>query len=218
MIELPLRRHTPFYIAAGVGVVVFAAGSWLAPAIAVEAAADLFFGTYLVLTLVGVAHMSADYLRGHAASADEPTWIILAVTLGAIVLAVSSLFLVLNAKSAPPTAELVLALASVPLGWLTIHMMAALHYAHIYWRPQDDPRHGKSATPRGGLDFPDETKPDAYDFLYYAYVIGMTAQTSDVGLTTGQMRRITLLHSIVSFFFNTVIVAAAVNAAVSLGH
>jgi uncharacterized membrane protein len=45
----------------------------------------------------------------------------------------------------------------------------------------------------------------------------MTAQTADTGITTTQMRRIVLVHSIVSFFFNTVIVAAAVNLAVSLG-
>lgn len=58
--------------------------------------------------------------------------------------------------------------------------------------------------------------PGGYDFLYFAFVVGMTAQTSDVAVTTTAMRRVTLLHSIVSFFFNTVLVAAAVNAAVQL--
>ncbi|HCH72874.1 MAG TPA: DUF1345 domain-containing protein, partial [Ochrobactrum sp.] len=56
-----------------------------------------------------------------------------------------------------------------------------------------------------------------WDFAYFAYVIGMTAQTSDTSVTTPAMRRITLLHSIVSFFFNTVLVAASVNVAVALG-
>jgi uncharacterized membrane protein len=67
------------------------------------------------------------------------------------------------------------------------------------------------------LDFPETERPQGWVFLYFATVIGMTAQTADTGITTTQMRRIVLLHSIVAFFFNTVIVAAAVNLAVSLG-
>ncbi|WP_429937839.1 DUF1345 domain-containing protein, partial [Brucella melitensis] len=70
---------------------------------------------------------------------------------------------------------------------------------------------------RGGFDFPGTPEPSGWDFAYYAYVIGMTAQTSDTNVTTPAMRRTTLLHSIVSFFFNTVLVAAAVNVVVALG-
>jgi uncharacterized membrane protein len=68
----------------------------------------------------------------------------------------------------------------------------------------------------GGLDFPGDDEPSGHDFLYYALVIGMTAQTADVNITRTSMRKLTLLHAVVSFFFNTVLVAAAVNVAVSL--
>ncbi|MGE8585658.1 MAG: DUF1345 domain-containing protein, partial [Agrobacterium tumefaciens] len=91
--------------------------------------------------------------------------------------------------------------------------MTALHYAHLYWRPETVDGKRKH---RGGMDFPATKEPCGYDFLYFAVVIGMTAQTSDVAVTTTPMRKVTLLHSIVSFFFNTVLVAAAVNAAVAL--
>lgn len=70
----------------------------------------------------------------------------------------------------------------------------------------------------GGLDFPGTPEPRGSDFVYFAFVIGMTAQTSDVQITTQRMRSINIVHAIVSFFFNTVLVAAAVNAAVALGN
>ena len=89
--------------------------------------------------------------------------------------------------------------------------MAAMHYAHAFWSTQS------SGNTRGhGLDFPGTSEPGGYDFLYFSFVIGMTAQTSDVAITSTSMRKINLLHAVVSFFFNTVLVAAAVNGAVSL--
>ena len=104
------------------------------------------------------------------------------------------------------------------LGWLTIHTMAALHYAHLYWRPGPDTAPGQRRRSRGAdLIFRATTKPGGYDFLYFSLVIGMTAQTSDVAITKTQIRKLNMLHAVVSFFFNTVLVAAAVNVAVSLG-
>ncbi len=75
----------------------------------------------------------------------------------------------------------------------------------------------KKKMPVGGLEFPGGKRPEGSDFLYFSTVIGMTAQTADTGITTAHMRRVVLVHSILSFFFNTVIVAAAVNLAVTLG-
>ena len=60
--------------------------------------------------------------------------------------------------------------------------------------------------------------PDALSFLYFSFVVAMTAQVSDVTVTSNAMRRLVLLHGIVSFFFNTVIIAVAVNIVVSLSH
>jgi uncharacterized membrane protein len=131
-----------------------------------------------------------------------------------------SLFQLITSKDSAGALALTFALASVPLGWFTIHAMTALHYAHIYW--MDDPEtvsesKSKKKIPVGGLDFPGTAQPQGWDFLYFATVIGMTAQTADTAITTTQMRHVVLKHSVVSFFFNTVIVAAAVNLAVSLG-
>jgi uncharacterized membrane protein len=214
------RRHNPFYIAAVAGLAALALALAFTPRIAYVVAANAFFMVYLALMTFRIPILTADYLRRNAAKSDEPVWIIFMVTFGAVIVAVGSLFVLLNSAGNPQTLDLALALAAVPLGWLTIHMMAAIHYAHLYWQPDETAAGTKDKTRKhvGGLDFPGEKEPGGIEFLYFSYVIGMTAQTSDTGITSTDMRRINLLHAIVSFFFNTVLVAAAVNVAVSLGQ
>ncbi len=214
------KRHNPFYLAAAAGVLELVFSLVFVPRIAYVAAANAFFVVYLVLSIVKVQKLTPDYLRRNAAKSDEPVWIIFAVTLGTVVVAVSSLFVLINSGEDPHPLDLSLALAAVPLGWLTVHMMAAIHYAHLYWQP-DETAEGAKQAPRkhvGGLDFPGDNEPGGYDFLYFSYVIGMTAQTSDTAITSTEMRKINLVHAIVSYVFNTVLVAAAVNVIVSLGQ
>lgn len=203
-------RHMPFYVGIGAAALGLAGALWLKPDFAVAVAAIAFFLCYLLLTAWRLPHLTAAYLEHYATDTDEPVAIIFAVTFAAAAVATGSLFVVLN-RPAATGLEFVLAFASVALGWLTIHTMAALHYAHIYWRPG-----GAKMRKDRGLAFPGDTQPGVYDFLYFAFVIGMTAQTSDVAITSTAMRRVNLLHAVVSFFFNTVLVAAAVNAAVAL--
>ena len=206
-------RHRPFLVAFSLSAVSLLAAIVLTPSLAIEIAAIVFFFTYLVCIGLRLPRLTAAHLKAHADSDDAPALIIIAVTLAAVAVSVISLFLALKDAADETPVTLSLAFASVVLGWLTIHTMAAMHYAHLYWRPETAA--GKRQ-PRGGMEFPSRDQPNGYDFLYFAIVIGMTAQTSDVAVTTTAMRKVTLLHSIVSFFFNTVLVAAAVNAAVSL--
>jgi uncharacterized membrane protein len=220
----PLRRYAPFYTALACGLATLAFAWWFWPALAIQGSANVFFAVYLVLELMKFPRLSPSFLKRHAASTDEPAWIIVAVTFGAVVVAVGSLFVLINKGGKPNALELVLSLTSVALGWFSIHTMTALHYAHLYWRPGDRRREMASGhehkdsvcAEHGGLDFPGDDEPRGHDFLYYALVIGMTAQTADVNITRTSMRKLTLLHAVVSFFFNTVLVAAAVNVAVSL--
>lgn len=212
-------RHNSFYIAAIIGIVALAIGLIFLSRVAYVVAIDLFFLVYLLLTGAKMLKATPDLLRGNIASADEPVWIIFAVTFGAVVVAVGSLFVLINSAHRFYPLDLSLTLAAVPLGWLSIHMMAAVHYAHLYWQPGDaQGPDGKTHQNAGGLAFQGGREPGGIEFLYFAYVIGMAAETSDTAITSTQMRRTNLLHGIVSFFFNTVLVAAAVNVAVSLGQ
>lgn len=212
-------RHNLFLVAALLGFVVFAAATALRLQQAVTLGADAFFLAYSVLVLLKMPGLTPQQLHAHARSEDLPVMLIFAVTLLIVGVAATALFTLINAPHGPSRLQLVLALLSLPLGWFTIHAMAALHYAHLYWvRDDQADEAGKGLRPAGGLDFPGKALPNGFDFLYFAATVGMTAQTADVGITASKLRRAVLLHAIVSFFFNTVIVAAAVNLAVSLGN
>lgn len=217
----PLHRRRAFYIAAGAGVASLLLAFWLARDLAVVIGANMFFITYLTLSLIGFPKLTPEYLKKNADSADEPVSIIFLVTLATVAVAIVSLFILINRQGSFHPLAFSLTLAAVPLGWFTIHTMAALHYAHLYWQPETTaeeeaaPHRGNA---RQGLEFPGTKSPTGLDFLYFSYTVGATAQTSDVEVTNTAMRMVCVFHSVISFFFNTVLVAAAVNAAVSLGN
>lgn len=97
--------------------------------------------------------------------------------------------------------------------WCVTHTVFGLRYAHAFYGDPDGP-HGKDHA--GGLDFPGEKTPNYLDFAYFSFVIGMTFQVSDVQVTSREMRQLVLLHGMISFAFNTVILALAINTVSSL--
>lgn len=207
-----LARHYPFFLAA-VGMIAAAliSSAWVDRGLATILAANVFFSIYLIFTIFKIEKLNQHYLKSHPGSADAPVLVIFMITLATVAIAFASLFEVINASQGPSGWRLVFALLAIPLGWSTIHLMAAIHYAHLYWEPR-----GKEARPSRGLEFPGPDAPDGWDFVYFAFVIGMTAQTSDVAISGRHIRRFNLVHAVATFFFNTVLVAAAVNVAVSL--
>ena len=201
-------RHGRFLIAFALGVATgIAAWSLSVTAdFALLAAADVFFLTYLTLTARILGRSNPEELRRHAEADDEGVALILLLAVLAVVVSVTAIFLVMTADASSLSARLI-ALVSLPLGWATIHTLAAFHYAHLHYR-------GKPP----GLIFPGKNDPDAVDFLYASFTIGMTAQVSDVEVATRQMRRAVLVHGVASFFYNTCILALAVNAALTAGQ
>ena len=105
----------------------------------------------------------------------------------------------------PLPEHIALAGLTVFLSWSFMQTMFALHYAHEYYMEKD-------GTLAEGLEFPGQNhQPDYWDFVYYAFVIGTSTATADVNIVSSVMRRITTLHCVVAFFFNTTILALTVN-------
>jgi len=109
--------------------------------------------------------------------------------------------------------QICLSLFAILCSWLLTHTMFALHYARAYYNEVDEINPEAYA---GGLEFPSEEPPDYFDFLYFAFTISMTSQTSDVSITSRSLRRLVLGHELVSFFFYSVIIATTVNTVASL--
>ena len=174
---------------------------------------------YLVIVGRMMASATAQTIREKATALDEGR---LAILAGGVVAAISStgaifaeLGIAKEAHGLERAGHVGLAIVTILLSWFFLHFLFALHYAHEYFF-ESDIDHDGVPDPRGGLHFPETEEPRYIDFLYYAYTIGVAAQTADVETTSRGMRVFTLTHSIVAFFFNTAILALAINIAASL--
>jgi uncharacterized membrane protein len=107
----------------------------------------------------------------------------------------------------------VLGLAAVFLGWFLIHTLFTFRYAHLYYYDDD----GDNEADRG-LTFPGTQMPNDYDFAYFSFVVGMTFQVSDVQITDSGVRRVVLLHGLISFAYNSTILALVINLVSGLIH
>ncbi|MCE6991049.1 DUF1345 domain-containing protein [Dyadobacter sp. CY323] len=115
-----------------------------------------------------------------------------------------------SVSQADLTGHILLSLASVICSWWLVHTIFTLRYAHLFYSDVAKGQVHKSQKP-GGMEFPDEDQPDYLDFTYFSFVLGMTFQVSDVQITSKRIRRLALVHGILSFAFNTVIVALSIN-------
>jgi len=118
-------------------------------------------------------------------------------------------FVMQKSESVTPTsllARIVVTGVTIFVSWIFVHATFAIRYAHYFY---GDP--GAKGRHRGGLVFPGTEHPDLWDFVYYSFVVGMTCQVSDVQVTSGAMRKLTLAHGVFAFFFNAGVLALAVN-------
>jgi uncharacterized membrane protein len=208
---LHLKHHPRFYSAAVLGVLVWLGTAQLAPFMRILLAGDAFFLAHLLAMAVLLSRSSSATYRRRAEQEDDGLPLIALITIAAVTLSLGSIFALLNHEQRITPGHYVLALASVPLGWLMLHTVWSFHYAHVFHSPRS-----KGTGTDADLLFPGGKEPEPWDFLYYSFVVGMTAQVSDVAILTPRMRLLTLIHAVVSFFFNTFILAIVVNAAVTL--
>ena len=206
-----LHHHIRFYGAVLAGLAAALGAHLLGFRAPLLLGGDVFFLVFLALSLI-LARETAEIFAQRADSADEGIAVVVLVTIAAMAFFSIAVFEALNAKRAADTPALILAGLGAPLSWLVLHTVMAFHYANLHYF--DDPQ--SPIDDRGDLDFPACGAPGPWDFLYFSFVVGMTCQVSDVVVRTTRMRRAVLGHGVVSFFFNTVFIAMAVNAGVAM--
>jgi len=149
-------------------------------------------------------------VRRTARLQDAGRTTIFILALAAVLGSIAAVVLLLSASRHLPGDEFVwpvgCAILAVSLSWVEMHTIFALRYAHIYYGARDE---GNGQ--HGGLVFPGDREPDYMDFAYFSFVIGMTSQVSDVQISSRRLRRLALIHGILSFAFNTMILALTIN-------
>jgi uncharacterized membrane protein len=206
-----LRSRPRLFSSAGLGIVVTLV---LAPSISWPLATRLLVGwdvavtAYLILVFEMMARSEVRDIRERAAAEDEGQIPILVLTVAASLASLGAILAELASGNGRRPSQLTLVCVTILLSWAFIHMMFALHYAHEFY--------GDSAGPGGGMAFPGgDEAPDYWDFVYFSFVIGMTSQVSDVGITSKQVRRTVTAHGVISFAFNVALLALTVNIAAS---
>lgn len=169
---------------------------------------DTFSLCLIILTWITFKITTPTEIRKLAGVEDSSRVVIFIMVLISTFASFLAVLLLLISKDKSTEAlDITIAIGAMVFSWFLVHTIFAMRYAHIYYGDHKT----KSDTHAGGLDFPEENKPDYLDFAYFSFVVGMTFQVSDVDITSKRLRKLALLHSIVSFGFNTFIVALTIN-------
>lgn len=158
----------------------------------------------LSLTWKFIAFSSAAEARHRAVSEDPGRrfiWIVLALL--SVLSFFAAAFVLRDARRFAPQQEGLLilgCLAAVTFSWFLSHTFFTLRYARLYYGQKE-----------GGLNFPGGEAPDELDFAYFSFTLGMTFQVSDIAITGREIRRLVLIHSLLSFAFNSVLIALTLN-------
>ena len=170
---------------------------------------------YLAFALRIMTTCDSAKIKQRAALQDDSATVILVLILLAVGASMAAIAgLLSEAKTASESAKIIdvaTAAATIFISWSVMQVMFALHYAHEHYAPEN-----LANDKAGGLEFPKDDKPDYWDFLYFSTSIGAASQTSDVSIASKGLRHLVTLHAIVAFFFNTMVLALAINTAASM--
>jgi uncharacterized membrane protein len=171
---------------------------------AVMAGFDLAAIAFMI-SVAPLIDADAASMRRKAAANDANRELMLLLTAIVSLVILVAVGVAISQHGGPNGAMIALLLATLLIAWLFSNLVYAMHYAHNFYLPD------KSGKDRGGLDFPEEDEPGYWDFLYFAFTLGMTFQTSDVSVTATAMRRTVLFQCLAAFLFNLGILAFTIN-------
>lgn len=184
-----------------------AALAFALPALGWRTGAMLGFDAGALLFLLSATPLlrhRSDDMRRSAIRNDANRLLLLFLTLAVSLVVLVAVASELMQGDSPDSGGIALIVGTLVLCWVFSNTVYALHYAHLYYRTDG----GADAA---GLQFPETPEPDYWDFVYFAFCLGMTFQTSDVSVTDRGIRKVVTLHCLAAFIFNLGIVAFTIN-------
>jgi uncharacterized membrane protein len=168
---------------------------------------DSFSLCMIVMTWITFFITNAKQIRIQSKVQDPSRSVIFIIILICAIASFLTVLLLIVSKKQEASWQKPVAVAGMLFSWLLIHTSFTLRYAHIFYGDHETKPH----THAGGLQFPGDSLPDYLDFAYYSFVLGMTFQVSDVQITSKRFRRLALLHGLISFIFDTTMIALTIN-------
>ena len=209
--KIPAR--TRLFIALLVALITYTITGRTPPAIQFILVWSSFAFTGLLLFWITILTAGVNEVKDIAKRQDSSRTIVFFFVLCAAFISLFAVILLLkilpDTKAAGYKYHIGFSIISVVLSWTLIHTVFTFRYAHLYYTCHKEEK-GIEKETRGGLQFPGDAEPDYMDFAYFSFVIGMTFQVSDVTISSRQIRHLSLFHAIISFIFNTVILALSV--------
>ena len=208
--SVPKHALTRIGVSAACGDGVMVLTGWLArlpPAESALVGWDAAGLVLLVLSWMVIVKADARETQERAGTEDPGRSLVYAIVLLASVASLlAATVLAGRARGLPADLKpllVALCLATVGLAWTLTHTAFTLRYAHLYYR--------EDVEGVGGVSMPCADAPTYFDFAYFAFTIGMCFQVSDVTVTSRQIRRTVLLHALISFTYNSLILAFVLN-------
>ena len=175
---------------------------------------DISAGAYLVIAAVKMSRATEQSMQRRAELVDEGRYGFLFLSVTAALVGLAAIVIELAKIKDGGGANVMLyvgvSIATIIISWAFIQIVFTEHYAHEYYIQREGG--GALRKPEiGGLRFVGTQHPDFLDFLYFTVTIGVANQTADISVSSREMRLLVLVHAVISYFFNTAILALSFN-------
>lgn len=209
--RLPARLKLLFSIGIGIVISLILVFTGLQILSCIMIGWDGFCLCLILITWLTFFYTESSDLSQQAKNQDESRHTTFLIVLFSVLASIVGIIFILNNKDenlVHKQMNTIISMSGVALSWFLLHTTFTLRYAHLYYVQTLSAETDK----KGGIDFPGgNKKPDYFDFAYFSFVIGMTFQVSDVQVTSPKIRRVVLLHGLIAFVFNTIIVALTIS-------
>jgi uncharacterized membrane protein len=209
-----VSARTRLFVGLFFSLATFAVSGRTPPAIQFILVWSSFAFSSLVLFWITIAKAEVHEVKFIAKRQDSSRTIVFFFVLFAAIISLFAVIILLkilpDTKAAGYRYHIGFSIISVVLSWTLIHTVFTFRYAHLYYTCRQEEK-GIEKESEGGLQFPGDDSPDYLDFAYFSFVLGMTFQVSDVTITSRQIRHLALFHGLISFVYNTVILALSVS-------
>ncbi len=178
------------------------------PLLQIMLAWNVFATVYLIMAWIVLSTRNTLQMQELAKKEDNSRIVVSILIITASFASMLMVTLLILSKDATSVKSFYLpvAIGGVLLSWIMVHTVFTFHYANMYYDVDDE-----TCTNVSRLSFPNQDTPDYFDFAYFSFVIGMTFQVSDVQINSSLMRKQVLVHSVLSFALNTIVVALTIN-------